>query len=127
MHTAASSPAAVLERALRDAGVAVVGVSIGKRNDRSTWHVQPEALQADAQPIIDSRSTQQWQREANLMGLRVERNQRLRDSDWTQMSDVQMSGADKAAWIAYRRALRDLPQTVVDPSSPVWPTPPSQS
>lgn len=127
MRTAASSPAAVLERALRDAGVAVVGVSIGRRNDPTTWRVHPEALQADAQPIIESRSAEQWQRDASLAGLRAERNQRLRDSDWTQMADVPMSGADKAAWIAYRRQLRDLPQTVVDPTNPVWPTPPSQS
>jgi hypothetical protein len=127
MQTPASSPAAVLQRALRDAGVAVVGVSIGKRNDRTTWRVYPEALQLDAQPIIESRSAEQWQRDANLAGLRAERNQRLRDSDWTQMADVPMSGADKAAWIAYRRALRDLPQTVVDPTNPVWPTPPPQS
>ena len=127
MRTAASSPAAVLERVLRDAGVAVVGVSLGKRNDLSTWHVQPEAVQADAQRIIESRSAEQWLRDASLAGLRVERNQRLRDSDWTQMADVPMSGADKAAWIAYRRQLRDLPQTVVDPANPVWPTPPPQS
>lgn len=43
-----------LERALRAAGVPVIGVVIGDHANRATWTVQPESLQAQAQPIIDA-------------------------------------------------------------------------
>ena len=43
-----------LDRALRAAGLTVVSVSIGRRDDRATWRVQPSSLQAQAQPIIDA-------------------------------------------------------------------------
>lgn len=47
--------------------------------------------------------------------LRVERNRLLADSDWTQVADAPV---DAAAWATYRQALRDLPATVTDPSTP---------
>ena len=53
---------------------------------------------------------------------RVERNNRLSSSDWTQVSD---SPVDQAIWAKYRQALRDLPDITVDPSNPVWPEPPN--
>ena len=43
-----------LDRAIRLAGIAITGVSIGRLNDRSTWLVQPTHLQAAAQPTIDA-------------------------------------------------------------------------
>ena len=43
-----------LERAIKAAGVAIVGVSIGDVTNRATWKVQPTNLQAPAQPTIDS-------------------------------------------------------------------------
>jgi hypothetical protein len=42
-------------------------------------------------------------------------------SDWTQVPDAPV---DRAAWAAYRQALRDLPQNTPDPRYPVWPEPP---
>lgn len=39
---------------LRAEGLAVVSVSIGDEGNRTTWTVQPAALQAAAQPFIDS-------------------------------------------------------------------------
>lgn len=53
--------------------------------------------------------------------LRVERNHRLATSDWTQVADAPV---DRAAWAAYRQALRELPGNTVDPLNPVWPVPP---
>ena len=52
--------------------------------------------------------------------LRNERNARLSASDWTQMPDAPV---DRAAWAAYRQALRDLPDNTTDPARPIWPTP----
>jgi hypothetical protein len=43
-----------LDRALRAAGVAIVGVSIGDPATKATWKVQPPTLQAQAQPTIDA-------------------------------------------------------------------------
>ena len=53
--------------------------------------------------------------------MRAERNRRIAECDWTQLSD---SPADKQAWAAYRQALRDLPATKGFPWEIVWPTAP---
>jgi hypothetical protein len=37
--------------------------------------------------------------------VRAERNEKLANSDWTQLAD---SPADKSAWATYRQALRDM-------------------
>lgn len=63
--------------------------------------------------------------------LRVERDKRLAESDWTQNQDV--SETTKNAWTTYRQALRDLPLTAtptldssgdLDKSSVTWPSKP---
>ena len=54
--------------------------------------------------------------------LRIERNVRLADCDWTVLSDTPTS---TAAWKTYRQSLRDLPANTTDPFNPVWPTPPA--
>ena len=43
-----------LDRAIRAAGVPIVGVSIGDATDRRTWRVSPSSLQGAAQPTIDA-------------------------------------------------------------------------
>lgn len=57
-----------------------------------------------------------------FVGLRSERNQRLAESDWTQVADAPV---DQVVWAEYRQALRDLPENTTDPENPVWPTPPA--
>ena len=54
--------------------------------------------------------------------VRTERNQKLADTDWTQLAD---SSADATAWATYRTALRDLPSTDGWPHNITWPTEPS--
>ena len=46
--------AARLDRAIKAAGVAIVGVSIGDPVNKATWKVQPSSLQTAAQPTIDA-------------------------------------------------------------------------
>ena len=53
--------------------------------------------------------------------VRSDRNQRLKDCDWTQLVD---STADKQAWAAYRQALRDVPAQAGFPWEVVWPDQP---
>lgn len=58
-----------------------------------------------------------------LAALRAERDARLRACDWTQLPDV--PEPTRLAWLTYRQALRDLPETTIDPFAPEWPTPPA--
>jgi hypothetical protein len=57
-----------------------------------------------------------------LRPIRAERDALLAASDWTQISDAPV---DAKAWAAYRQALRDLPETITDPTAEIkWPEPP---
>ena len=53
---------------------------------------------------------------------RSERNEKLAESDWTQLAD---SSANTTSWATYRQALRDLPTTDGWPHNITWPTEPS--
>lgn len=53
--------------------------------------------------------------------VRSSRNQKLTDSDWTQISD---STADKTAWATYRQALRDITLQAGFPWNVTWPDAP---
>jgi hypothetical protein len=60
--------------------------------------------------------------------LRAERNRRLAATDWVALSDAHLSQDRKDAWFAYRQELRDLPDSVQDPTGPSvpWPLDPTQ-
>lgn len=53
--------------------------------------------------------------------IREQRNQLLKDSDWTQVADAPV---DKTAWATYRQALRDVTAQEGFPFNVVFPTPP---
>ncbi|MDH7618937.1 tail fiber assembly protein [Stenotrophomonas maltophilia] len=55
--------------------------------------------------------------------VRVERNQKLRATDWTQGEDCQLTPELKAALALYRQKLRDLPAQPGFPDCG-WPVPP---
>ena len=69
----------------------------------------------DVEPLtveeLQARVDTQWQT------IRTQRNQLLKDTDWTQVAD---SPVDKAAWALYRQALRDI-TTQPDPFNITWP------
>jgi hypothetical protein len=54
--------------------------------------------------------------------VKAERTNLLFMSDWTALTDVQLSTEKKAEWIEYRQALRDIPQTFSLPTDVVFPT-----
>ena len=59
--------------------------------------------------------------------VRLIRDIKLSESDWTQFNDSPLSDSNKAAWSTYRAALRDIPSTNADIASVedvVWPTKP---
>ena len=49
---------------------------------------------------------------------RAERDRRLAACDWTQVADAPV---DRAAWAAYRQALRDVPDQPGFPDVIAWP------
>jgi hypothetical protein len=53
--------------------------------------------------------------------VRIERNAKLAETDWTQLAD---SSADKVAWATYRQALRDIPDQADFPITVTWPDKP---
>lgn len=57
--------------------------------------------------------------------LRAERDARLADTDKIMLPDYPVSEEARAAWTAFRAALRDLPQTTLDPANPEWPEMPA--
>lgn len=59
-----------------------------------------------------------------LASLRARRDKALRESDWTQLPDAPVTASERAEWTSYRQALRDLPETVPDPTAARLPNPP---
>ena len=57
--------------------------------------------------------------------IRVRRDGLLAAYDWTQLADGPLAKTDKAAWAAYRQALRDLPQQSGFPDEVAWPPEPA--
>jgi len=74
-----------------------------------------EAFEAKLQELIDAQP---------LKKLRQERNKRLADVDWVFSTDYQIDDTIYKEWLAYRKALRDLPSATEDPENPVWPEQP---
>ena len=63
-------------------------------------------------------TTQPWKE------FRQERNQRLAEVDWIFSEDYAIDDASYQQWLAYRKALRDLPAVTEDPANPIWPEKP---
>ena len=62
--------------------------------------------------------------EAEAAAVRAERDRLLAAGDWTQVADSPLDEAGKAAWAAYRQALRDVPQQAGFPDEVAWPAEP---
>ncbi|CUW41153.1 protein of unknown function (putative phage tail fiber protein) [Magnetospirillum sp. XM-1] len=61
-----------------------------------------------------------------VAALRIERDRRLSASDIMVLPDrwEGYTPEQRAAWTAYRQALRDLPEAAANPAAPVWPAVP---
>jgi hypothetical protein len=60
------------------------------------------------------RTEQEWS------AIRANRNKRLDDCDWTQLSDAPLTNVQTASWATYRQALRDITEQA-DPFNINWP------
>ena len=59
-----------------------------------------------------------------LATIRAKRDALLADCDFTQLPDAPLTTDKKAAWSAYRQALRDMPEKCTNLDNPTWPSPP---
>ncbi|WP_273688474.1 tail fiber assembly protein [Ketogulonicigenium vulgare] len=83
-------------------------------DDRHVW--DPVAWEWVINPDLD---TYQWAQ------LRMERTRLLAACDYRTQADYPQSDEARAAWRAYRQALRDLPEAIADPTKVEWPDPPA--
>lgn len=60
--------------------------------------------------------------EYNLRVNRTQRNGMLQKSDWTQLSDAPLTEIEKARWVTYRQALRNIDFAA---DQYIWPIQPS--
>jgi hypothetical protein len=119
--------AASLDVTIREAGVAIEGVSIGVPDDKTTWTVHPSDLQSAAQPIIEAFDIAANEVARQWAEVRRIRNSKLTDCDWTQIADAQVNASKVTEWQTYRQALRDIPEHIDNPFDDVdWPTPPQE-
>ena len=65
-------------------------------------------------PFIIEETAELTQEEKIELWVRRVRDVLLKDSDWTQVADVSLTAEQKAAWLTYRQALRDLTTTLAD-------------
>lgn len=106
-----------------DGDVTLEDAGDGKGPFISQWNrPEPEPTRAELdQAWID------WQVGADdrlWVEIRAERDKKLRDSDWTHISDTPLIAEKKAEWATYRQSLRNIPQDFPDPGDVVWPTEP---
>lgn len=65
-------------------------------------------------PATSTKAELEWERAKQL----------LRESDWSMLSDVPMTSGEKAAWIEYRRGLREIRLQADFPDNIQWPAKP---
>jgi hypothetical protein len=88
---------------------AEISCAVRPETDGYGWTAAPFAF------VVDPAKS--YEKEARLWdALRAKRNALLSECDWTQVADAPLSDEKKEAWLAYRKAVRDLPGSVVN----VW-------
>jgi len=73
------------------------------------------------QPYKSPEEREQERNAGIIAGNKPIRNAKLAECDWTQIGDVNLTADCKAAFAAYRQALRDA-----DMLNPVWPDAPAE-
>ncbi|AZZ98002.1 phage tail assembly chaperone [Pseudoalteromonas sp. R3] len=54
-----------------------------------------------------------------------ERNKLLKETDWTQLNDCELSAEKVNEYSEYRKAVRQVVRDIIDTTPIVWPTPPT--
>ena len=106
--------------------MARLGVSPPEMKCEETWEsiILPDGYTKPTKEVFEAKF-QEIIREYSFKELRQERNQRLAEVDWIFSEDYAIDDASYQQWLAYRKALRDLPAVTEDPANPVWPEKPA--
>lgn len=88
---------------------------------QSTGAVSIGDLYQDGKFIQYDPKTDPVATEEQATAVRSDRNERLVNTDWTQVADAPV---DKAAWATYRQALRDVTAQEGFPWNVTWPVQP---
>jgi len=64
----------------------------------------------DGKPVVDSKKSETLEKEAWDI-VRQKRNELLKETDWTQLTDSPLSNKDKKVMASYRQSLRNLSQS----------------
>lgn len=98
-----------------------------------------EAISRPAKPAghpyaLWNRTTSAWETDIDtyLNRVRSQRNDLLKECDWTQVRDAYLTSDKKAEWADYRTQLRDITKQIIEEPSRfitfieevTWPTPP---
>lgn len=105
------------------------GVLVAYTEDqRAARRVRParHAWSNAAMAWVDQLTAQERLQHADAAG-RVKRRELLLESDWTQAADSPLNAQDRAAWAAWRQAVRDITLQAGWPLSPQWPEPPGNA
>ena len=90
--------------------------------------VKVESAQPNRHAVYSpATKTWSWDPALILIDIRLRRNELLGISDWTQLSDTNLTSEQKAAAVDYRRALRDITNGLDNPvtvDAVSWPTVP---
>lgn len=96
-------------------------------NELGIYEQALEIFDAEKQKRFREQLAEEELREASRdywKEFRNERNRKLIECDWTQLSDSPITKQKKQEWAVYRQALRDLPENTNDPKNPEWPSTP---
>jgi len=94
----------------------------GARLVAGVWTNPPApVLPTDAEIALQQATYKAQSDTEQAASVRASRTQKLKDCDWTQISD---STANKAAWATYRQALRDITTQAGFPWNVEWPVQP---
>ena len=93
--------------------------------DDFIWITVPAILEGQVSSIVEAHDGSAALTQVQWEFARTKRNRLLQESDWTCVTDSQLSEADQASWQTYRQALRDVPQNENDPETITWPDAPS--
>lgn len=84
---------------------------LGSDYEGQGWVVVGEA---PAEPAQATKAELEWERAKKM----------LAESDWSMLPDVPMTKGQKAAWVEYRKALREVRLQAGFPDNIVWPAKP---
>jgi len=91
--------------------------------DGLSWDIVKGMQEGEEVTLIEDPTKVQAHLDAQWASVRTQQRQKLYESDWTcSVTDYEVP--NKAGWITYRQALRDV-TTQTDPFNIVWPAPPS--